>query len=274
MSIPPFDFEYLRRLVQEQSGVVLEPHKDYLAVLHLERVSERAGYDSMNSFIEHLKRSSFSDLHLQAIEALVINETSFFRDRDPFEILRSSVFPTLIQSRSSSRAIHIWCAACSTGQEPYSIAMLIREAFPELATWTIRLIATDFSKQALDRAQQGIYTNLEISRGLPSNFRDRYFRQVGRSWQISSEIRKMVEFQELNLIQPWNSLPPMDIIFLRNVLIYFDLETKRSVFDRVQQTLQPDGYLFLGGGETTLYLNSRFETIQTTMGLYHRLRSA
>ncbi|BAU10337.1 CheR methyltransferase, SAM binding domain [Leptolyngbya sp. NIES-3755] len=274
MSIPPFDFDYLRRLVHEHSGVVLEPHKDYLAVLHLERIAERASHRSIASFVEHLKKSPFGDLHLQAIEALVINETSFFRDRDPFEILKSSVLPSLIESRSSSRAIHLWCAACSTGQEPYSIAMLIREAFPKLATWDIRLIATDFSKQALDRAQQGLYSNLEVSRGLPLNFRDRYFRQVGRSWQISPEIRQMVEFRELNLIQPWNSLPRMDIIFLRNILIYFDLETKRSVFDRVQQTLQPDGFLFLGGGETTLYLNSRFETIQTTMGLYHRLRSA
>lgn len=274
MSVPPFDFEYLRQLVREQSGVVLEPHKDYLAVLHLERIAEMAGYDSIAAFVDHLKQSSFSKLHLQAIEALVINETSFFRDRDPFEILKSSVLPTLIQSRSSRRAIYIWCAACSTGQEPYSIAMLIREAFPELASWNIRLIATDFSQQALDRAQQGVYTQLEISRGLPSNLRDRYFRPVGKSWQIVDDIRQMVEFRSLNLIQPWNALPLMDIIFLRNILIYFDLETKRSVFNRVQQTLQPDGYLFLGGGETTLYLNSRFETIQTKMGLYHRLRSA
>ncbi|MBE9009178.1 protein-glutamate O-methyltransferase CheR [Pseudanabaenaceae cyanobacterium LEGE 13415] len=274
MTVPPFDFEYLCWLVREQSGVVLEPHKDYLAVLHLDRIAEIAGYDSIASFVEHLKHSPFSDLHLQAIEALVINETSFFRDRDPFEILKSEVLPALIQSRSRDRAINIWCAACSTGQELYSIAMLIREAFPELSSWNIRLIATDFSQQALDRARQGMYTSLEMNRGLPLNFRDRYFRQVGKSWQIMDEIRRMVEFRPLNLIQSWNSLPAMDIIFLRNVLIYFDLETKRSVFHRVQQTLQPDGYLFLGGGETTLYLSSRFEAIQTTTGLYHRLRSA
>lgn len=270
----PFDFEYLRGLVREQSGVVLEPHKDYLAALYLGKIASQAGFDSIAALIEHLKKTPFGALHNQAIEALVISETSFFRDRSPFEALNSSVLPSLIQSRACERSLKIWCAGCSTGQEPYSIAILIREAFPHLATWTIRIIATDFSKKVLDRAQKGQYSNLEVGRGLTPSLRDRYFRQVGQSWQIIDDIQNMIEFRQLNLIHPWNSLPQMDIIFLRNVLIYFDLDTKRSILNKVQHTLREDGYLFLGSGETTFHLDPRFEAIHNQTSLYHRLRSA
>lgn len=274
MASPAFDFEYIRHLVRDQSGVVLEPHKDYLATLHLDRIASESGFDSIAALIEYLKSTSFGNLHLRAIEALVINETSFFRDRSPFQALETSILPALIQSRLNQQTINIWCAACSTGQEPYSIAMLIREAFPQLSTWTIRLIATDFSKQALDRAQKGQYTNLEVSRGLPLELRDRYFHKTGQSWQISNDIQRMVEFRQMNLIHSWSSLPKMDIIFLRNVLIYFDIDTKRSILNKVQRYLQADGYLFLGGGETTFHIDPRFEAVQDMASLYHRLRSA
>ncbi len=274
MTNQPFDFEYLRKLVYKQSGVVLESDKDYLVTLHLGRIASELQFESIAAFIEHLKKSPFNHLHIQTTDALVNRETSFFRDRHPFESLQSTILPSLIQSRSSQRSINIWSAACSTGQEPYSIAMLIRETFPDLKTGRIRLIASDFSQIALDRAQQGQYTNLEISRGLPTALRDRYFRPIGQSWQIVDEIRQMVEFQQLNLIHPWTALPKMDIIFLRNVLIYFNLETKRSILNKIQHHLQEDGYLFLGSGETTLHLDPRFQAIQGKMSLYHQLRSA
>lgn len=274
MADSPFDFEYLCQLVRERSGVALESHKDYLATLYLSDLAAEAGFSSLAAFIEHLKHQTFGELHNRAIEALVIKETSFFRDRYPFETLKRSVLPTLIQARSAHRSLHIWCAACSTGQEPYSIAMLIREAFPELSTWNVRVIASDFSKHVLARAEQGEYTQLEMSRGLTPNWRDRYFRQTGQSWQIVDEIRQMVEFRQLNLIQAWGSLPKMDVIFLRNVLIYFDIDTKRAILNKVQHYLQADGYLFLGGGETTFHLDPRFEAIQGETSLYHRLRSA
>jgi chemotaxis protein methyltransferase CheR len=269
-----FDFEYLCTLVRDRSGVVLETHKDYLATLYLGNLIAQSGFSSLAAFVEHLKTSSFGPLHSQTIEALVINETSFFRDRYPFEALESSVLPDLIQSRSLGKTINIWCAACSTGQEPYSIAMLIREAFPELSTWAIRIIASDFSHHVLDRAKTGKYTTLEVNRGLTATRRDRYFRQTGKSWQIVDEIRQMVEFRHLNLIHSWTPLPQIDIIFLRNVLIYFDVDTKRSILNKVQTYLRTDGYLFLGGGETTFHLDSRFEAIQGKTSLYHRLRSA
>jgi chemotaxis protein methyltransferase CheR len=273
MADPTFDFDYLRELVRDQSGVVLEPHKDYLATLYLKSIVAQSGFSSLATFVDHLKKSLLGPLHVQAIEALVINETSFFRDRYPFEALESSVLPALIQSRSTQRTINIWCAACSTGQEPYSIAILIREAFPELSTWKIRIIASDFSHHVLDRAKQGQYTKLEVDRGVTAKLRDRYFQQTGKSWQIIDEIRQMIEFRQLNLIHSWDSLPQMDIIFLRNVLIYFDVETKRSILNKVKNYLHTDGYLFLGGGETTFHLDSRFEAIQDKTSLYHRLRS-
>ncbi|WNZ47154.1 protein-glutamate O-methyltransferase CheR [Leptolyngbya boryana CZ1] len=269
-----FDFEYLRHLVREQSGVVLEPHKDYLATLYLSELATQAGFASLSPFVEYLKTSPLSHVHHQAIEALVIHETSFFRDRYPFEALQSCVLPALIAARAMQKTIHIWCAACSTGQEPYSVAMLIRENFPELSTWTVRIIASDFSQQALDRAEQGRYSSLEVERGLTPKLRDRYFYKTEQSWQIIHEIQQMVEFRPLNLIQSWSVLPKMDVIFLRNVLIYFDVETKRSILNKVQTYLQQDGYLFLGGGETTFHLDSRFEAVQGKTSLYHRLRSA
>ncbi len=272
MASPLFDFEYLRELVRERAAVVLEPHKDYLATLHLGKMASQKGFESIAALVEHLKSIPFDDLHLQVIEALVNNETSFFRDRYPFAALQAAVLPELIDLRSSTRCINIWCAACSTGQEPYSIAILIRDVFPELSTWNVRLIASDFSKKALDRACKGQYTNLEINRGLTPALRDRYFRSVGQSWQVVDEIRQMVEFRQLNLIESWTSLPQLDIVFLRNVLIYFDIDTKRLILNKIQHCLQKDGYLFLGSGETVFHLDSRFEAIQNKTSLYHRLR--
>jgi chemotaxis protein methyltransferase CheR len=273
MATPSLDFDYLRTLVRTQTGVALESHKNYLAELHLDKLATQTGFESIAGFVEHLKATPLGELHGQAVEALLIQETSFFRDRYPFDALQVSVLPALIQSRSSRRSIHIWSAGCSTGQEPYSIAMLIRESFPELATWTIRLIASDFSMRSLERAEQGRYTNLEISRGLSPHLRDRYFHQIEQFWQVKDEIRQMVEFRQLNLIHPWSALPEMDVIFLRNVLIYFDRDTKRSILDKTQSVLKEDGYLFLGSGETTSYLNSGFEAIHNNVGLYHRLRT-
>jgi chemotaxis protein methyltransferase CheR len=267
-----FDFTYLCHLVQQHSGVVLEPHKDYLATLYLSNLVSQNGFESLAQFVEHLQRQSFGELHRQTIEALLINETSFFRDSYPFETLRAAILPELLQSRSIEKSLNIWCAACSTGQEPYSIAILIREDFPELQNWKIRIIASDLSQRALTRAQRGQYTNLEVGRGLSPALRDRYFYKTHSSWHITSDIQRMVEFQQLNLIHDWQQLPKLDIIFLRNVLIYFEIETKQKILSKVREYLRSDGYLFLGGGETTLQLDPEFEVVQRRTALYHRLR--
>lgn len=268
------DFDYLRTLVRKHAAVVLEADKAYLAQLHLRSLAEITGFDSIADLVAHLRTEPFSGLHVQAIEALVTYETSFFRDSHPFEALKKFVLPTLIEQRRVERSLNIWCAACSSGQEPYSIAMLIHEYFPLLANWNLRLIASDFSSKVLARARQGCYTQLEINRGLPKVLRDKYFQQQDKGWQIEQKIRQMVEFQQINLIQTWPSLPAMDIIFLRNVLIYFDAETKKAILGKVRRLLRPDGYLFLGGGETTINLDNSFEQVQFDKTVCHRLKAS
>ncbi|MBO3459348.1 protein-glutamate O-methyltransferase CheR [Aetokthonos hydrillicola Thurmond2011] len=265
------DFAYLRKLVREHSAVVLDKDKEYLAELHLGSLAESAGFDSIASLVAHLKTEPFGGLHIQVIEALVTNETSFFRDRHPFEALKKSVLPELVNKRVGERSLNIWCAACSSGQEPYSIAMLIREEFPILANWKLRLIASDFSVKVLTRARKGRYNQLEINRGLSQELRDKYFQQQGDEWEINEEIRQMVEFHQINLIQSWSFLPRMDVIFLRNVLIYFDIETRKTILGKVQELLRPDGCLFLGGSETTINLNDSFERVKLENSICHRL---
>jgi chemotaxis protein methyltransferase CheR len=271
MKISSLDFGYLRQLVRQHSAVVLNADKEYLAELHLGKLAVSAGFDSIASLVGYLRTQPFGNLHFQAIESLVTTETSFFRDVYPFETLKNFVLPELIKRRNQERSLNIWCAACSSGQEPYSIAMLVREHFPMLLNWNLRLIASDFSGQILTRARQGRYTQLEISRGLPETLRNKYFQQQNNQWQIAPNIRQMVEFRQLNLINFWSSLPAIDLIFLRNVLIYFDTETKKSILAKVRELLKLDGYLFLGGGETTLNLDDAFKRVQIEKSVCHRL---
>lgn len=268
------DFAYLRKLVREHSAVVLDKDKQYLAELHLGSLAESAGFDSIASLVAHLKNEPFGGLHTQVVEALVTNETSFFRDSHPFEALKKSILPELVKKRTGERSLNIWCAACSSGQEPYSIAMLILEEFPMLINWELRLIASDFSVKVLTRARKGLYNQLEISRGLSQKLRDKYFQQQGGEWQINQEIRQMVEFHQINLIQSWSLLPKMDIVFLRNVLIYFDIETRKAILGKIQELLRPDACLFLGGSETTINLNDSFERVRVENSICHRLQSA
>lgn len=265
-----YDFDYLRDLVQQQSAVVLGAGKKYLADLHLGSVAENAGFSSLSAFVEQLKQSPFGDLHVQAVEALLTNETSFFRDRHPFAALKNVVIPQLIQQRQQERSLKIWCAGCSYGQEPYSIAILIQEHFPELASWKLQIMASDMSGRALARLKLGCYNQLEVNRGLSPTLRDKYFYQQQDFWQISDKIRQMLTVRQLNLIHEWKALPMMDIIFLRNVLIYFDLETKVSILHKIHQHLRSDGYLFLGGGETVLNIDSRFESVQIDKSTCYR----
>jgi chemotaxis protein methyltransferase CheR len=271
--ISSFDFDYLRQLVQQHSAVVLDGHKTYLAELHLQPIAESAGFASITQLIDYLRHQPLNDLHIQTIEALVTNETSFFRDNYPFEALRQCVLPELIKKRRIERSLNIWCAACSNGQEPYSIAMLIREYYPILKNWSVQIIASDFSSKVLARAKKGIYNQLEIKRGLPKNLREKYFQPQESEWQIKDEIRQMVDFRQINLVHSWSLLPNFDIILLRNVLIYFDIPTKKALLKKSQQQLRPDGYLFLGSGETTLNLDESFERVQFNKSICYRLHN-
>ncbi|MBD2166188.1 protein-glutamate O-methyltransferase CheR [Calothrix membranacea FACHB-236] len=272
MGVTSTDFDFLRDLVYRHSAVVLSADKTYLAELYLQPITASLGLATIGDLVDYLRNKPFSVIHTQVIEALVTNETSFFRDIYPFEALQKFVLPELIKKRAVERSLNIWCAACSHGQEPYSIAMLIREHFPILANWSIKLIASDFSSKALTKARQGRYNQLEIQRGLAKNLRDRYFHKLDNDWQIHDEIIKMVDLQQINLVKPWPSLPKSDVIFLRNVLIYFDIPTKKALLKKIKQQLSSDGYLFLGNAETTINLDTSFERLQLEKNICYRLQ--
>ena len=256
------DLIYLRELILTRSGIVLEPEKDYLIQSRLEPVAREAGLDSFDDLARTLRTTPAGPLHEQVVEAMTTNETSFFRDVQPFDAFRDSVLPDMINKRAASRTLSIWCGASASGQEPYTIAMVIREHFPELATWNISFVATDLSTQMLEKCRKGKYSQLEVNRGLPAQFLMKYFDKKGMSWIIKQELRNMIEFQPLNLAGRWPPMPKVDIVWLRNVLIYFDMEMKKEIFQKVRNIMQPDGYLFLGGAETTMGIDDHFDRLR------------
>jgi chemotaxis protein methyltransferase CheR len=272
VSIDREGFEYVCALIRSDAGLVLEPGKEYLVEARLRPLAMEAGLISVQAFIQTLRPPGAQELRRRVIEAMTTNETSFFRDRYPFETLRTAILPRVIASRRGERCLNIWSAACSTGQEPYSIAMIIKEDFPELANWNCRTIATDLSQDVLARARSGRYSQLDVNRGLPVQYLSRYFVRDQLDWEIRKDIRAMVEFLELNLTLPWPHLPRIDIVFLRNVLIYFDVITKRRIFEAMHRHLRHDGYLLLGNCETTLGLHEGFDRQPEDRGGWHRFR--
>lgn len=272
MPISVAEFDYIRKLVYDRTGVFLSEDKSYLVESRLSVLAKETGANSVSGLVAQLKQKPSSPLHKPIIEAMMTNETFFFRDVHPFEILKTSLVPEFLKKRQGDRTLKIWCAACSSGQEPYSIAMLLREHFPELANWKVQLIASDISTAMLDRATSGIYTQQEVSRGLPDNFLQKYFQDCGHKWQIKKEMRQSIEFRQINLTESFAFLSQMDIIFMRNVSIYFDIQTKQSILAKVRGVLRPDGYLFLGGGETTVNLDSAFELVQFDKGVCYKLK--
>jgi len=267
-------FEYIAQLVQRRSAIVLEPEKNYLIEARLSPVARANGFESVEELAASLAQSSFNSLHRRVVEAMTTNETSFFRDLYPFEALRRSVVPELLVTRAPERRIDIWCAACSSGQEPYSVAMLLKEHFPTLAGWKVSIIATDLSTAMLGRARAGRYSQLEVNRGLPAPLLVKYFTKVETDWVIRDDIRHAVEYREMNLAESWPLLPAMDVVFLRNALIYFDVATKKDILQRMRRTLRPNGMLFLGGAETTLGLSDDFERMAVDKASAYRLTNA
>ena len=261
MSLSQAGFDFIRTLVQQRSAIALDPDKVYLAEARLLALARREGFGSVAAFVEHLRTAPANGLHQQVVEAMATNETSFFRDHHPFEGLRQVVLPELLRRRAAERRLSIWCAACSSGQEPYSVALLLREHFPQTAGWQLRLLASDLSDEMLERARQGRYSRMEVNRGLPARLLVKYFEQQGADWCLRADVRRMVEFRRINLAEGWPALPALDVILLRNVLIYFDVPTKKAILNRVRQVLRPDGFLFLGGAETTLNLDDAFERV-------------
>ncbi len=252
-------FNYVRELVLERSGIALDESKGYLVETRLAPVARSYECNSIGELVNQMKGKVYGRLHRATVEAMTTNETSFFRDIHPFESLRRDILPELVQKRSDSRTLNIWCAASSSGQEPYTLAMVVRQHFPQLANWKIKILATDISEEMIERARAGIYSQLEVNRGLPAQLLVRYFLKDGLAWRIKDEIRETVEFRVLNLTKPFPPLPAMDLVFIRNVLIYFPIKTKRQVLGEIAKTLQPDGYLFLGGAETTINIDESYK---------------
>jgi chemotaxis protein methyltransferase CheR len=263
------DFDYIRKLLQERSAIVLEADKRYLVESRLTPLCRRLKIASIAELVSQLRSWSGNGLTVQVVEAMVTTETSFFRDHAPFEAMRKHVLPDLIRRRSAEQSLNIWCAASSTGQEPYSVVLLLRETFPELARWRIRIIASDISREMLARAREGCYNQIEVNRGLPAALLVKYFEQRGINWQLNADIRALVEFKEINLAKPWPMLPPMDLVLIRNVMIYFDIETKKTILASIARGLKRDGYLLLGGAETTFNLSDAWKRVeQLKTGFY------
>ena len=272
-SISPVDYDFIANLLRDQCALVLDPGKDYLINSRLSPIAQRHGLTSIDHLVRRLRDTSDSSLVSDVVEAMVTTETSFFRDVHPFETLKKIVLPKLIELRRPQRQLNIWCAASSSGQEPYSIAMLLKEYFPDLAGWQINLTATDISHEMLQRSRAGRYSQLEVNRGLPTNLLLKWFRQEGGVWEIDEQIRRMMTFKPMNLAQPWPAMPVWDLIFLRNVMIYFDNDVKKSILGRVSRSLGDDGYLVLGGAETTFGLDNSFQRIETLKSGYYQRKT-
>lgn len=272
MALSVADCELIRKLVRQRSGIVLEEEKAYLIETRLTALARREGLDSVEDLLARFRAHPGNGLQDKVVESLTTNETSFFRDLQPFEALRQAVLPELLQRRDKDRKLYIWCGAASSGQEPYSLAILLREQFPSLASWNLHILATDLSAEILDRARRGVYSQVEVNRGLSAQLLVKYFDRRGMEWQLKEDIRRMIEFRQLNLIEPWPAMPSPDIVMLRNVLIYFDVDTKKAILGKVRRLLRPDGYLFLGGAETTMNLDDAFERVAFDRSGYYRLR--
>lgn len=260
-------FTELSQLLKGETAVVLEGGKEYLVEARLSGLAREEGFKSLSELIDAVLQRHDAALNRRVLLALTTNETSFFRDANQFELLRTTVLPALIKSRAQTHALTFWSAACSYGQEPYSIAMLIKENFPELEGWNIQILASDINPEVVGRGRAGCFSGLEVARGLPELYRQKYFTHSTDGFQIGAELRQMVRFFEQNLIAPW-TLPQLDLIMMRNVLIYFETSTKRLLFERVKSTLAADGYLFLGTAETPFRISEGFQKVAGAASVY------
>ena len=258
-SSSPF-FDIVRRVVKTRCGVVLEADKEYLLESQVEPRLVEWGFATLGDLIQRIKEEPLGDEARQVVECLIPGETYFFRDPAFYGALERTVLPELILKRSSMRRLKIWSAACSSGQEPYSVLMLLKEKFPFLFGWDLRLVASDFSRHMIRRAEEGIYNEIEIRRGLPPEYLDRYFTDLGGRWQVQEELRRVVDFREVNLGEDGFWEGDFDLLLVRNVLIYFDVETKKRIFEKLRRALGPQGTLFLGTSETALYLDNALKS--------------
>jgi chemotaxis protein methyltransferase CheR len=262
------DFDMFSTLLKQRSGLVLTQDKAYLLESRLMPVARKWNMKGLDELAGTIRTRRDEQLLRDVTEAMTTNESSFFRDQKPFDQFRDVVLPTMLQARSARRTIRIWSAACSSGQEAYSLCMLLLEEAARLQGWRIEIVGTDLSGEMVERAKAGIYTQFEVQRGLPIQLLVKHFKQIGDKWQINDKIRSMVQFREYNLLTDLSSLGQFDVVFCRNVLIYFDQPTKTRVLEGISRVLPPDGILYLGGAETVLGITERFKPLENQRGLY------
>jgi chemotaxis protein methyltransferase CheR len=265
--VTPPDYEYLRKLLKDHSGLDLSTDKQYLIESRLLPLARKAGLPGISDLVQKMKGGS-NALITQVVEAMTTNETFFFRDKVPFDHFRDTIMPEMLKLRAARKSLRIWCAAGSTGQEPYSLAMCLKEMSAALSGWRVEILATDLSQEVLEKSKTAIYSQFEVQRGLPIQMLVKYFKQIGELWQINPDIRAMVGHRQLNLLHDFGQLGSFDVIFCRNVLIYFDQETKANIFGRLARSTEPDGFLVLGAAETVVGLTEAFKPIGDRRGLY------
>lgn len=263
----PVDYEFLRKLLKERSGLDLSADKQYLVESRLIPLARKVGLPGITELVQKMK-SGADALTAEVVEAMTTNETFFFRDKVPFDHLRETMLPALLKARAARRALRIWCAASSTGQEPYSIAMCLKELGSALAGWRVEIIGTDLSQAVLEKSRAGIFSQFEVQRGLPIQMLVKYFTQIGELWQLNPELRSMVQYRQLNLLHDFSQLGKFDVIFCRNVLIYFDQDTKARIFDRLSKVIEPDGFMVLGAAESVVGISDAFRPYPDRRGLY------
>jgi len=265
--VTPPDYEYLRKFLKEQSGLDLSADKQYLIESRLLPLARKSGLSGISELVQKMKGGStvFID---QVVEAMTTNETFFFRDKIPFDHFRESIMPEILRARASRKSVRIWCAAGSTGQEPYSLAMCLKEMAAGLNGFRAEILATDLSQEVIEKSKSGIYSQFEVQRGLPIQMLVKYFKQTGELWQINADVRAMVHHRQLNLLHDFSQLGTFDVIFCRNVLIYFDQETKVNIFNRLARVIEPVGFLVLGAAETVVGLTDVFKPFPERRGLY------
>lgn len=262
--VSPEDYAWVSQFLRNECAISLEEGKEYLVSSRMTPLIRQYGFTDISELIGAMRKNPASPLAGELVDAMTTNETSFFRDVHPFDSLRDDILPKLIAARGDTKRLRIWSGACSSGQEPLSLAMLIREDFPELASWDIKIIGTDISRSILAKAEKGEYNQLEVNRGLPARLLVKYFDRLGARFRVKEELLSMIQYCHLNLAKEWTDLPVFDVIFLRNVLIYFEDETKKSILDQATRHIADDGWLALGGAESTRRVQTHF--VHTLIG--------
>ncbi|MFV2034678.1 MAG: protein-glutamate O-methyltransferase CheR [Halocynthiibacter sp.] len=271
----PVDFEHLAGLVKTRPGIVLTPEKTYLMNSRLTPVARKHGLDGVDDLVKALKSgANGASIETDIVEAMTTNESFFFRDTSPFDIFKAVMLPHILEARAVKKNFRIWCAAASAGQEPYSLAMILKESSAKLPGWRHEIVGTDISEEILEKARSGIYSQFEVQRGLPITLLAKYFEKQGDLWQVDAALRAMVQFRKFNLLDRFQGLGQFDIVFCRNVLIYFDRETKADILARIAAQMPLDGFLILGAAETVIGITDVFEPVKGSRGLYKRTEKA